>query len=57
MIILEKGERLHNEPNLEVYIGGEYNETDLVLVNQIGDDTPKYQYLAIYIKTGQFEYE
>jgi hypothetical protein len=55
MIILEKGDRLFNEPNLEVYQSGEYQNDDLVLVNIIGEDIAKYQYVAYYVKYGTFE--
>jgi hypothetical protein len=52
MINLEKGEKLKNEKNREVFQSGEYDENDLVLVNEIGDEIPKYQYPAFYIKNG-----
>lgn len=55
MITLEKGEKLHNEPNLEVYQSGQYQDDDLVLVNVIGENIPKYQYVACYVKYGTFE--
>jgi hypothetical protein len=57
MITLEKGNKLINEPHLEVYNSGEYKNNDLVLVNKIGETVPTYQYIAYYIKFGMIEDE
>lgn len=52
-MILEKGEKLFIDNSLSVYEEGEYEPFDLVLVIKDGDDIPKYQYQAQYIKTGE----
>lgn len=59
IIFLEKGERLHNEPNMVVCVSGEYDEYELVLVGELNNpkyppDFPLYQYPAIYIKYGTY---
>jgi len=57
MIKLNKGDRLFNEPNLEVYESKEYQDDDLVLVNKVGEFNPIYQYVAYYIKYGDYKKE
>lgn len=53
MIQLEKGEKLFTDETLSVFEGGDFNNCDLVLVIKDGDDIPKYQYQAYFIKTGE----
>jgi len=57
MITLNKEDKLFNEPNLEVYESGEYQDDDLVLVNKVGESIPIYQYIAYYIKYGDYKKE
>lgn len=53
MIELIKGEKLFTDETLEVFQGGTYEITDLVLVNNVGSDIAICQYQAIFIKTGE----
>ena len=56
-IYLEKGEPLHNEPNMVVCVTGEYDSDELVLVGELNNpmyppDFPLYQFQAYFIKNG-----
>lgn len=53
MIVLEKGDLLVSDENLEVFEGGTFENTDLVMVNRVGEDHADYQYQAYYIKNGK----
>lgn len=53
MITLEKGDKLISNENLEVFEGGTFDDTDLVMVNVVGEDFASYQYQAYYIKNGK----
>jgi hypothetical protein len=53
MITLEKGDKLTSDENLEVFEGGTFEDTDLVMVNVVDDDFTSYQYQAYYIKNGK----
>lgn len=53
MITLTKGDKLKADENLVVYLSGEYEKAELVLVSKADDiDNPLYQYQTIYIKEG-----
>ncbi len=53
MIVLEKGDLLVSDENLEVFESGTFEDTDLVMVNRVGEDHADYQYQAYYIKNGK----
>jgi hypothetical protein len=53
MITLEKGQKLFLNQNLEVFEGGTFENSDLVLVNIVGEEIPKFQYQALYILNGE----
>jgi len=53
MITLAQGQKLFLHEDLEVYQGGDFENTDLVLVNIVGEDIPKFQYQALYVLNGQ----
>jgi hypothetical protein len=52
MITLIKGEKLFTDQTLEVFVGGDYDERDLVPVNNVGDDFAILQCQAYFIKNG-----
>ena len=52
MITLVKGEKLFTDETLEVFTSGDYDERDLVPVNNVGEDFPILQCQAYFIKNG-----
>ena len=56
MIELKKGDKLFTDETLSVFEGGIFEDYDLVLVIKDGDEIPKVQYQAIFIKTGGQEW-
>ena len=53
MITLVKGEKLLTDDTLEVFISGDYDERELVMVNKVGDDFAILQCQAYFIKNGE----
>lgn len=56
MIELKTGDKLFTDETLSVFEGGIFEDYDLVLVIKDGDEIPKVQYQAIFIKTGGQEW-
>ncbi len=53
MITLTKGEKLFIDQTLEVFVGGDYDERELVPVNNVGEDFAILQCQAYFIKNGE----
>ncbi len=53
MIHLEKDQPLFTDETLLVFEGGDYEETDLVLVRKIDSEEPVFQFQANFIKNGE----
>jgi hypothetical protein len=57
MITLETNEKMLTDETLRVFEGGEFENTDLVLIKKEGESVPKYQYQAYFIKYGEIYYD